>query len=354
MKKVLLQAVVAAAIVLVIANAQAAVQYTKGAMDICLGVVVPTLFPFFVLSGMLIYSGFCESVAKAFRFCMRPLFNVGEMGASAFVIGLISGYPLGAITTGELYKNNYITKTEAERLLAFCNNSGPLFILASVGVAMYSQLRVGVALYVCHILAAISVGFVFRFYKRKDYVAPKTIMTSPQRGASEVFSVALSNAISNMLTVCGAVVFFSVLSQILLSYLPFESALSAFAAGVMEFVTGSIKISSLSLPLAKRLVLTAFVVGFAGLGVHLQVMAVVAKYELSLVPYLIGKLCHGFLASVYTFVYLSINPITEAVFKTAMDKSASIGAAYCGVVILICLIVALSLKMIKEYARIKP
>ena len=129
MKKLVLQIIVAAIIVMIVTNANAAVEYANRAIDICIGIIVPTLFPFFICSGLLIYSGFCETLARMFRFCMKPLFNVGAMGASAFVIGIVSGYPLGAITAGELYKNSYITKTEAERLLAFCNNSGPLFIL---------------------------------------------------------------------------------------------------------------------------------------------------------------------------------------------------------------------------------
>lgn len=351
MKKFLLQAFVAAAIVLLITNAAAAVEYAKNSLDICFGIIVPTLFPFFICSGMLIYSGFCETIAKAFRFCMRPLFGVGEMGASAFVIGIVSGYPLGAITAGELYKNNYITKTEAERLLSFCNNSGPLFILASVGVAMYSEIKIGVALYVCHILAAITVGVLFGFYRKNDYMAPKTTMSAPSRSVGEIFSISLNNAISNMLTVCGAVLFFGVISQIVLSFVPLHGALAALASGVMEFVTGSISVSHLDLPLTQKLIVTAFIVGFAGLSVHLQVMAATVKYELSLVPYIIGKLLHGLVAAVYTYIYLTINPITSAVFKVSMNKSFSISAAYGTVVVLICIVAVLSIRLIRPENR---
>lgn len=346
MKKLVLQIIVAAIIVMIVTNANAAVEYANRAIDICIGIIVPTLFPFFICSGLLIYSGFCETLSRMFRFCMKPLFNVGAMGASAFVIGIVSGYPLGAITTGELYKNSYITKTEAERLLAFCNNSGPLFILGSVGVAMYSKISYGVMLYVCHILAAITVGVLFRFYKKNDYLAPKTVMTSPERSVGEIFSIALSNAISNMLTVCGAVLFFGVVSQLVMSYLPLEGIVLAAASGIVEFVTGSIAVSGLDIPTAQKLIITAFIVGFAGLSVHIQVMAATVKYELSLVPYVVGKVIHGAIAALYTFIYLSINPITSAVFKVSLDKSFSASAAYSGVVVIICIIAILSIELI--------
>ena len=346
MKKFLLQLGVAAAILLIITNASAAVEYAGASLDICLGIIVPTLFPFFVCSGLLIYSGFCETIAKVFRFCMRPLFRVSEMGASAFVIGIVSGYPLGAITAGELFKGSYITKTEAERLLSFCNNSGPLFILGSVGVAMYSDMRVGVALYVCHILAAITTGIIFRFYKKNDYVAPKTIMTAPERSMGEIFSVSLSNAVSNILTVCGAVLFFGVISHLIIDLLPSAGVVSAISAALMEFVTGVVRVSGLDLPLTQRLVITAFVVGFAGLSVHLQVMAATHRYGLSLLPYILGKLLHGIISAFYTYLYLCFNPLTAVVFKTSINKSFSVSAAYMAVVVIICLISAISIRLV--------
>ena len=159
-KKILIYLFAVGAVVLLIKNASSAIRYASDAIDLCLEMIVPTLFPFFICSGILIYSGFCELLAKAFQFCMYPLFRISPVGSSAFILGIVSGYPLGAVTAGELYANNYISKTEAERLLAFCNNSGPLFILGSVGIAIYSNIKYGIALYVAHILAALTVSIV--------------------------------------------------------------------------------------------------------------------------------------------------------------------------------------------------
>ena len=354
MKKFLIQITAVCIIYFIVTHAEQSVIYASDAIDMCFGIIIPTLFPFFICSGLLIYSGFCETLARVFRFCMRPLFKVSPMGASAFVIGIISGYPLGAITAGELYKNNYITKTEAERLLAFCNNSGPLFILGSVGLAMYSELKYGIILYVCHILAAIAVGIIFRFYKRNDYMAPETVMTSPPRSGAEIFSIALNNAVSSMLTVCGAVVFFSVASRIVISHIPLQNAFAALVSGICEFVTGSVQISSLDMPLAQRLVLTAFVVGFAGSSVHIQVLASVAKYELSMKPYIIGKLLHGIIAAIFTYLYMCTDPITSAVFKTSINKSFTASAS-CGITTLIIIaVICTAIKLLGKFNLIKP
>lgn len=341
-------------VILLVKNASDAILYAKDAINICLEMIIPSLFPFFICSGILIYSGFCELLAKAFQFCMYPLFRVSPAGSSAFILGIVSGYPLGAITAGELYESSYLSKSEAERLLAFCNNSGPLFILGSVGIAVYANIRCGIALYISHILAALTVGILFRFYARSKHSSPPTRMTTPDRSVGEIFDIALQNAIRNILTVCGAVLFFSVAGRLILDLAPLNGYAEALLSGFLEFVTGTVKISMLDTSTARKLILTAVVVGFAGLSVHAQVMAVIAKYRLSLVPYIAGKALHGLLAGLYMLIYLKLYPITSAVFEPSISRSFATASAFECVtaVSVICLCVAVALGLyIREYKK---
>lgn len=321
MKKFILSISVICIIYLILCHPDAALFYAHDSINICFEMIIPTLFPFFICSGILIHSGFCETLARLFRFCMRPLFGVNPSGSSAFILGIISGYPLGAITAGELYENNYITKTEAERLLAFCNNSGPLFILGSVGAAVYADMRIGAALYITHLLAALTVGVIFRFYRKNKTES----ITVPQKenylSIGEIFNVSLQNAIRNMLTVCGAVVFFSITGRMLLDVFPLSDKAYTLFSGILEFATGTVNVAYLSAPLAEKLVLTAFVIGFAGISVHIQVIAVIAKYKFNLIPYFIGKLLHGLIAAVYMLVYLRFNPIIIESFAPSASKA---------------------------------
>ena len=354
LKKIFIYMFAVGAVILLVKNASNAIVYASDALNICFEMIVPSLFPFFICSGILIYSGFCELLAKAFQFCMYPLFRVSPAGSSAFILGIVSGYPLGAVTAGELYANSYLSKTEAERLLAFCNNSGPLFILGSVGIAIYTNIRYGIALYVAHILAALTVGILFRFYGRNRHSAPPTRITSPDRSVGEIFDIALQNGIRNILTVCGAVLFFSVLSRLLLDILPLNGYASAIISGLLEFVTGTVKISGLTIPIAQKLVLTSIIVGFAGISVHAQVMAVIAKYHLSLAPYIVGKALHGLIAGLYMFIYLHFNPITTAVFEPSMGRSFASASAFETVtavaVVYLCVVCALGL-YVREYKK---
>ena len=99
---------------------------------------------------------------------MRPLFCVPGEGAFAFIMGIISGYPTGAKIVIDFRKQGICTKAEAERLLAFTNNSGPLFIVGTIGISLFANTTTGFLLLITHILACITVGILFRFWKKND------------------------------------------------------------------------------------------------------------------------------------------------------------------------------------------
>ena len=114
---------------------QEAMEAAREGLQLCYNVIIPSLFPFFVLSALVVDLGLAGYVGRALEGLMRPLFHVPGACASAFVLGFVGGYPVGARTALSLYQKGMCTKTEAERLLSFCNNSGPAFILGWWGQA---------------------------------------------------------------------------------------------------------------------------------------------------------------------------------------------------------------------------
>ena len=91
MKKTLFYIFVIAIIILIILRAEDVILYARDAMRMCYEIIIPTLFPFFICSSLLIYSGFGSVMAKLTSKIMRPLFNVPPSGAAAFVLGKLFG-----------------------------------------------------------------------------------------------------------------------------------------------------------------------------------------------------------------------------------------------------------------------
>jgi len=329
MKKFILYLNLILITVIIISNPGKTITYALDSLNVCYEIIIPSLFPFFVCSGLLVYSGICNELSRFMKPIMKPLFNINGSGAAAFVLGIISGYPLGAVTACQLYEGNYLSKPEAERLLAFCNNSGPLFILASVGIAMYHSLQIGILLYISHILAAITVGLIMRCYKKDSFTPPYTPISTERKNIGEIFRIVLSNSINNILTVCGAIIFCSVVSKSILSFLPIKGVLYSVVLGGLEFVSGMTELSLLNTPAILKLMFASWIVGFAGLSVHLQVMAVVSGHNLSLKPYITGKFLHGLLSSLYTFLFLKLSrPILPVFSNNSFSYSFFTASVY--------------------------
>ena len=123
--------------------AQAAV---RDAIVTCGGLIIPSLFPFFVAVGLLTRLGATDGLSKMLApICMR-LFGVSGSGAAAFITGITAGYPIGAAHIAELHKNGAVSSDEAGRLLIFCNNSGPAFIIGAAGIGVFGSVKAGLFL----------------------------------------------------------------------------------------------------------------------------------------------------------------------------------------------------------------
>ena len=184
--------------------------------------VVPSLLPFFICIELLKQSNFIEVIGRALNPIMYPLFNVPGTGAFALTMGITSGYPVGAKVAKDLYNDKLCTKTEAERLIAFTNSSGPLFIIGAVGTGMFLEPKIGLLLFLTHFLASITVGIIFRNYKKSNNtlnIIPQVSIKSNSNNTLKFHNLgksmasAIQNSTSTLLMILGYMVFFAVLSN---------------------------------------------------------------------------------------------------------------------------------------------
>ena len=297
--------------------------------------IVPSLFPFFVATELLSHTNFTYYLGKILNRFMKPIFNVRGEGSFAFIMGIISGYPIGARIAANFRENNICSKEECERLLSFTNNSGPLFIIGTVGILMFRSTLIGILLFITHILACISVGIIFRFWKRNsnatELYQSKSNNTSSTKLASlsnlgEILSESITNSVSTILLIGGFVVIFSSIISILKTSGIFDiltnivspifnslnidiSFAQGLLTGFLEITNGINVISSIACKkISINLIFTAFLLGFGGISVFLQVLSITSKTDLSIKPYIYGKLLHGLLAAFYTYIFINIFP----------------------------------------------
>ena len=195
-------------------------------------IVFPSLLPFFVLSEMLLGLGVVHFLGVLLEPLMRPLFNVPGVGAFALSMGLAAGYPMDAVITSKFRRQNMCTRVEGERLLAFTNTADPLFMFGAVAVGMFGRPELGAILAGAHYLSSFTVGFIFRFYRRKEssldaptskrgsiFIRASQQLFKARREDGRLFGQLLSDAVTEsiktLMMICGFIMLFAVMNKVL-------------------------------------------------------------------------------------------------------------------------------------------
>jgi len=312
-------------------------QVTANAMaeglSLCAGAVIPSLFPFLVLSSCVVELGMARQLGRLLSPVARRLLRLTPSGTGALVLGYLGGYPVGARTVVQMYQSGHITRDEGQRLLAFCSNCGPAFLLGMVGSGIFASPGLGLVLLLTHVLASLFIALLFRPARTVPF------RENPHQNAAEKpsFSSALSRSVMQamqaIINICAFVLTFTVLICLLdhSRLLPRIAALLASPAGlpqesVRRLLVGILEMTSgvtslRSGPVAPRLVTAAFFLGWGGLCVHCQVLSLLEQTDLSARNYWIGKGLHGVLAALLVGVWLRFFPHAAAVFSPGLSPS---------------------------------
>lgn len=307
---------------------------TKNGLMLWTNSVLPSLLPFFIATELLNYTNILNLFSKFFSKFTRFLFNVPGIGSYPFLMGIVSGYPIGAKIVTNLYLEKKVSKTEAERLLSFTNNSGPLFIIGTVGIGLFKDTTIGFLLFITHLLACVTVGILFRFWKynvhdktSNSYYNKKSDSNLNLSNLGEVLTVSIKNSIMNVVMIGGFIVLFSVILSILEEsnflnicealLIPFfelflidVNFIKPVLNGILELTNGLKLVANVPcLAISVNIIFTSFILGFGGFSVFFQIYSIVSKSNLSVKPYLIGKFMQGIFASIYTYIFIKIFPI---------------------------------------------
>ena len=257
-------------------------------LALCFRAIIPSLLPFFVVVSLLLQLGFARRLQPLFAPFMGPLFHLSGVCAAPLLAGLVGGYPTGAKTVADLYAAGQINRDEAERALSFVNNCGPAFLLSYVGASVLDSSQAGVYLLLIHVAAALLTGLILcrRTGPRRRAAAGRLQRPANDASLAEAFPSAVTGALASTLNICGFVVLFRVIAALLLGTLP------AGVLGFFEMVTGTAALS----PGRLGFLTAAGIVGWGGLSVHCQTMAVLSGTGLSLRRHWLGKALQALLS----------------------------------------------------------
>ncbi len=361
MKKFLLYACLFMLLIFLLCYPSQAMEAAARGLELCAATVIPSLFPFFILSSLLIKTDFLGMLFRPLQPLFSRLFGVSPSGTAAFLLGICAGYPIGAKSVTELHQTGQISYNEANRLLRFCNNAGPLFLVGTVGVGMFGNADIGYLLLFSHFIAAVAVGFIFRKNEKTNQPYQKTQIQL----SWNLLSDAVNGAVTSMLAVCGYIILFQVIIQSLYQFGIigfFARLLTAdksvgFARGILsgliEMTSGVSLLSKLHhLPLRSLVTAVSLVLGFGGLCVHTQTFGIIKGYHKK--TYLTGKLLQGMFSAIVTyFLFPKLTRDTPAFYTHVPTQQELNGELYLTLFLLSITLVFYFLLLITNFVRSK-
>lgn len=290
--------------------------------------VVPALFPFFVLTRLMIYYQVPQLIGKLIAPLFNSILKISPLTFFVIFMSFISGNPSGPKMAREYYDKGLISKRELTGLLYFCNFASPLFIIGTIGVILYHSTQIGYFLLISHLVGSLSV-FILCYPYFKTNSNQSLDISYPNQSFATILIDCIESSIQTLLRVGGIIIFFYIVSEAfnvihfisyldsllvpLLSFLQINTIEPLFA-GLLEFTQGVTKVAETSFPFQVKLALTAFIISFAGLSVHTQTYMFTKDLNLSYLKYFFMRCLHGLSSATIIFFTYRFVDQTEDVF----------------------------------------
>lgn len=299
-------------------------------------IVFPSLFPFFVISELLIGFGVVKFMGVLLEPLMRPLFRVPGVGGFAWAMGMASGFPAGAKITARLRQEGQLTRSEAERLVSFTNCSSPLFIFGAVSVGFFHNPQLGILLAAAHYAGNFLVGLSMRNFgyqsaryekKRKSrhllkeaFAALHQTRVKNRKPIGKHVGDAVISSINTLLMIGGFIILFSVVNKLLfhlnitvffakfvsfiLAVFQLPAELSVpLIAGIFEITLGNQMTSQVNeASMMQQAIMASVILGFSGFSVQAQVASIIAQTDIRFKPFFLARILHGIAAGLITYI----------------------------------------------------
>lgn len=322
-------------------------------------VLFPALFPFFVISELLLGLGLVHFIGGLFDPMMRPVFRIPGYGGFVMAMGFAAGYPVSARLTSQLWDKQLINRDEAERLVAFTSTSDPIFLIGAVAVGFFHIPSLAVIFALSHYGGGLILGLLMRFHGqhkpestlliikpegsilKNAFLAMHKARIEDGRSIGVMLQQAIQTSLKLVFMIGGLVIFVSVILEQLsliglmnLTYAIFAFILQLvhlpttlsppFVNGLFEVTLGSRAVggASPSIPLIHKVAIASFILSWAGLCVHAQITSLLTQTNLRYTPFVIARFIHGLIATL--LVYLLWIP-TEA-WRAAIDLAIPVSS----------------------------
>lgn len=309
-------------ILLIISNPTKYTSGTISGLKLFFFSVLPGLFPFMLLTKLITEIGFVFNASQKLDSFSHKIFGTPGVSIYAFIMSIVSGYPIGAKIISDLYQKGQISENDAKKMSIFCTTSGPIFVIGTVGTVMFQNYKFGIILYTSHIISSVLLGIFYNLIfcrtKKQEPQKSQVILATKK---SNIIAECISQTINSLFVVGAYITIFYLITEILESIKLFSSlskllspilskigintnVFEGLLYGILEVTRGAKTLSSASgiLPV----VFTSGILSFSGISIIMQSMAFLKEAKIKAYTFTLFKCVHAILSMILCYLLLII------------------------------------------------
>lgn len=278
-------------------------------IDIWKNNIFPSLFPFLIISHIMIEYGFIHLFKEIFN-PILSLFKLNSSASFVLAMSIMSGSPSNAKYTKELYLKNKLTKDEAEKTLTFTYFSSPLFILGTLSLLYLKDIKVGYLILFVHIISNFFIGLIFRNYgipskndKTDIKLGIKKMLTEQKsKKLSTVIVNSIKESLSTIFLILGSIIFIYIVTSTLQNIIPNNPYFNASIKGILEVTQGLFYTSLLNIDMRYKATLSIMLLSFGGISIYIQIISILSDTDLSTKPYIVARVLHSAISGMLLYL----------------------------------------------------
>lgn len=281
----------------------------KNGISISLNLIVPSLFIFMILSNIIIHSYLSDLISIPFRFIGKYLFRISNKNITIVILSLIGGYPIGAKLISDEVKSKNMSVETGQRMINYCVNCGPAFLVTAVGIGVFGSARIGFFLYISQVIACVLIGFITSFSAKNEIASANfnAKKNNPKKISSVLIVSAVNDAVKALVVICSFIVAFSALIPIVgVLTTNLDKSFQLLIGGVLEVTNGCSNLNNIGL--GNTIILANIFTSFGGVCVYLQILAMLKGSKIKLGKFFLYRIIYIVISSSVMVIFLKLSP----------------------------------------------
>lgn len=272
----------------------------KNGLNICINIIVPSLFPFMVICNFICLSPIFIFISKILRPITKFIFRLPSDVGCLIFMSFIGGYPTGAKLVSEFLNKKQISIETANRLLCFCVNAGPAFVITAIGHVIYNNKKIGLCLFIAHIFSSIIIGFLLGLFSNK-YNNKTNKYKFISFSYSQAFVKSVVDTMYSIMNISSFVIIFSVIIFIIKNVFISNNIINILLS-FLEITVGMSDVAKLDNNIS--LILSSFFISFSGISIICQIFYFIKDFNLNKKNIFIFRVIHGVISAIIIYIIL--------------------------------------------------